>query len=247
MITQVILTVAESKRLLAKGVAKLPSVQKAMGDGIIIIGRGTTNSYVYEELFDTSIDKTRLIAGITLPSKAERPAALSSPKLPDLVIRKGELLENTSVEQILPEMGPGDIFIKGGNALDYNNRVVGILIGHPTGGTIGWIGSIISKKIELVLPIGLEKLVYSDINELSLLSRKKDLYNRIPSLMAVTGTIVTEIEALKVLCSIDAVLYSAGGIAGAEGSVRLLLEGDKDNLETALSLINKVQGESAFV
>jgi len=85
--------------LIAKGVAKLPSVQQAMADGIVIIGRGTTNGYVYEELLGTQIDKTRLIAGIVLPAKKERPEALSSPKLPDLVIRKGQLLEDTSLEQ----------------------------------------------------------------------------------------------------------------------------------------------------
>ncbi len=66
--------------------------------------------------------------------------------------------------------------------------------------------------------------------------------------MMVTGTIVTEIEALKILCDADAVLYAAGGIAGAEGSVRLLLEGDKNKLETALKLVNEeVQSEPAFV
>ncbi len=247
MIADVILTVSESKRLIAKAVVKLPSVQKAMEDGIAIVGRGTTNSYLFEELLGKPIDKIQLTAGLTLPAKGERPPALASKRIPDQVFRRGELLEDTTLEQILPEMGPGDVFIKGGNALDYKNKMVGILIGHPTAGTMGAIGTIISRRIELIIPIGLEKLVCSDINQLSRLSRQTDTYKGMPTLMSVTGTIVTEIEALHILCNINAVLYSAGGIAGAEGSVRLLLEGDREGLESVLKLVDSVQGESAFV
>jgi hypothetical protein len=62
------------------------------------------------------------------------------------------------------------------------------------------------------------------------------------------GKIINLENLWKILCDINAVLYAAGGIAGAEGSVCLLLEGDKNKLETALKLVNeKVQGESAFV
>jgi len=218
-----------------------------MGDGIVIVGRGTTNSYVFEELLGKSIDKIQLTAGLTLPAKGERPPALSSKRIPDQIFRRGELLEDTSLEQILPEMGLGDVFIKGGNALNYKDKMAGILIGHPTAGTMGAIGTVIARRIELIIPIGLEKLVYSDINELSRLSRQTGTYRRLPTLMPVTGTIVTEIEALQILCNINAVLYSAGGIAGAEGSVRLLLEGDAESLEFALSLIDSVQGEEGFI
>jgi len=46
----VTLTPAESKRLIAKGVAAMPEVKKALMTGIIIIARGTTNTYVAEEI-----------------------------------------------------------------------------------------------------------------------------------------------------------------------------------------------------
>lgn len=44
----VTLTPAESKRLIAKGVAAMPEVKNALGSGIIIFARGTTNTYVAE-------------------------------------------------------------------------------------------------------------------------------------------------------------------------------------------------------
>ena len=48
MRTSFVLTVAQSKRLIAKGVAQLPEVKHALAEGILAIGRGTTNAYVVE-------------------------------------------------------------------------------------------------------------------------------------------------------------------------------------------------------
>ena len=48
---QVVLTVAESKRLIAKGVAALPEVMQAMEERTVVVATGTTNAYVLEELW----------------------------------------------------------------------------------------------------------------------------------------------------------------------------------------------------
>ena len=247
MIAEVMLTVSESKRLIAQAVAQLPSVQKAMQGGIVIVGRGTTNGYVLEELLGQSLNKIQFTAGLTLPAQGERSPALSVPRIPDQVIRQGKRREDLTLEQVLPDMGPGDVFIKGGNAVDYQRRSVGILIGHPTAGTMGAWGTLIARRIEMILPIGLEKLVYTDIRELSLQSLQTDTYHNLPTLMPVDGTIVTEIEALQILCQVQAVLYSAGGIGGAEGSVRLLLEGERENLDAAMERVAAIQGEAPFL
>ena len=50
------LTPAESKRLIAKGVAVLPEVRQALEQGIVIIGRGTTNAFVVEEMTGNKIE-----------------------------------------------------------------------------------------------------------------------------------------------------------------------------------------------
>ena len=52
----VILSPAQSRRLVAKGAVASPVFQKAYKDGMIIIARGITNAYVCEELFNISID-----------------------------------------------------------------------------------------------------------------------------------------------------------------------------------------------
>ena len=44
------LTVSESKRLIAKGVAAADFVQRAMKEGTLAVGSGSTNGYVVEEI-----------------------------------------------------------------------------------------------------------------------------------------------------------------------------------------------------
>jgi hypothetical protein len=153
-----------------------------------------------------------------------------------------ELNRFTAIEQ----MKKGDVYIKGANALDYVDQVAGVLIGDPKGGTVGAVlGGIIGKQINLIIPVGLEKLVYEDINDLHLLAMEEDYEG--PRMWPITGIIVTEIEALEVLAGVYATLYAAGGVAGAEGSVRLMIEGVDKNVEAALELVKSVKGEPRYL
>lgn len=243
---QVVLTVAESKRLIARGVAALPEVKKAMKGGMVVVATGTTNAYVLEELWGRSIDKRRYRSGITTPREPERHEEPQEEPMPDVVFRKGEVAEELNRYNAVEHMGKGDIYIKGANALDYMGQTAGVLIGSPVGGTLGAVlGQIIGKKIHLIIPIGLEKLVYEDINELHRLAAQGDSEG--PSMWPIMGTIITEIEALDILTGVEATLYAAGGIAGAEGAVRLMLMGTQDQVEAALGLIESVKGEPRYL
>jgi len=74
MVRVVVLTVAESKRLIAKGVTNLDLVKKALHKGMIAIARGTTNGYVAEEILGRKIDKTSYVLGVVLPGKKRAPS-----------------------------------------------------------------------------------------------------------------------------------------------------------------------------
>ena len=63
MKAELVLTVSESKRLIAKGVAKLDFIQEKMREGVIVLTSGGTNAYVYEELTGKTIDKRAFISG----------------------------------------------------------------------------------------------------------------------------------------------------------------------------------------
>jgi hypothetical protein len=155
-------------------------------------------------------------------------------------LKKGERVGGVTAIESVTEMKQGDVFIKGCNALNYQQKMAGILIGHPTGGTISTIGTIVSRKIHLIIPVGLEKNVYEDINVLSMKTREDDEFiGSAPSLMPVTGIIVTEIEAFEILAGVKACQIASGGIAGAEGAVWLLIEGEKQQLEKALQIVEE--------
>ncbi|MCW4049940.1 MAG: hypothetical protein NWE89_09420 [Candidatus Bathyarchaeota archaeon] len=243
---QFVLTVAESKRLIGKAVAALPEVQNAMKEGTVVVATGTTNAYVLEELWGKKIDKRRYRSGITTPPEPEKHPEPADEKIPDVVFINGEVAAQYDRVNIAPDLKKGDVYIKGANVLDYMGDMAGILIGGMDGATIGnTLGHIIGKQVHLIIPIGLEKLTYEDINELYRVAAEEDYEG--PRMWPITGTIITEIEALGVLAGVDAYLYSAGGIAGAEGAVRLLVEGTDNEIEETLELIKSIKGEPRYL
>ncbi len=241
--SSIILTVAESKRLIAKAVIELPEVRVRLKKGMIVIAKGSTNAYVVEEILQKKINLMSYRSGILMPAKPDPdPAKGKHPDMSDVVLQDGHIREDVDRFSAVEEFEPGDIYIKGANAIDYNRQKAGILIGAPNGGTIGsTIGHIIGKRGQLIIPVGLEKLVYADIDELhrKLQNPQSNTWRMFP----VTGTIITEIEALKLLCGVSATLAAAGGIAGAEGCVALYLEGEKQQVAQAKQLVSELQGE----
>ncbi len=173
MRAEVVLTVAESKRLIAKGVAALDFIQEKREKGIIVVTTGSTNAYIYEELTGQQIDKRAYLTGRTTPAKGAAPWKVTP--LPDLVLVDGQPDPSLNRFTALEKMAAGDVYIKGANALNYSAGVAGISIGHPTGGTIGGaIGAIIAKKLRFLIPVGLEKEVPFDIQDLSDLTTEPD-------------------------------------------------------------------------
>lgn len=253
MKTEVTLTVSESKRLIGKGVAEYKPIKKALEKGIVNIPSGTTNGYVIEEILGKDFDKKSYVTGRTLPAKkAKQLNKKIKLNIPDVVLRNGDIDKDLDRASAMEKMKKGDIFIKGGNALNYQRGVVGILLGQgrPGGGTIGAaIGHIINKRIELVIPIGLEKEISANIYEIAKnINNPHDSYRGyVNALWPVEGTIITEIEAINILTGVTAHQMAAGGIGGAEGAARLLLEGSKSKLDETLAVIDGIHGEPPFI
>ncbi len=247
MRAEVVLTVAESKRLIAKGVAALDYIQEKMHKGIIVVTTGSTNGYIYEELTGQKIDRRAYLTGRTTPAKAT-PAWDVKP-LPDLVLVDGRPDPTLDRFSALERMSSGDVYIKGANALNYAAGVAGVSIGHPRGGTLGGaLGTIVGSKLRLLIPVGLEKEIPFDIEEAAaLLAEPDERLGTVHSLWPVRGHIFTEIEALETLCGVEAIPVAAGGIAGAEGAVRLLLVGSEEVVKRAVALVESIQGEPPLI
>ena len=238
-------TSSESKRLLAKAVALLPEVQNAMKKGMIIIGAGTTNAFVLEELTGQEVDKARYTVGIT--TRGRQCITSEKERIAPVVLLDGEK-SPMSWEEAVEKMGADDVFIKGGNAID-SSWTVGILLGHPLGGTIGKVLPIVAARgSHLIMPVGLEKMIPSVYRAASISGIKvfDEAIGMRVGLMPVTaaqGLPITEIEALEILADVNAYCISAGGIGGSEGSVVMALAGEEQEIEKIMELIKGIKGE----
>jgi len=243
---QVVVTSSQSKRLIAKGILKWEPMKEAMRSGIVAVCKGTTDAYIAEELLGGSFDKRRYVTGRTGPAGGDTSWAKAD--LPDVVFEKGERLEGVSVTDVVSRMGPGDLFLKGANAINYDLGQAGVLIGHPVGGTLGaTVGTILSRKVRLVHPAGLEKNVPGDLAEAARrMSQEGGCIGDAYGLWVTHGELFTEIEAIDALFNLEAAPVGAGGIAGAEGAVALALFGEKTEIEKALLLIEEIHKEPPF-
>lgn len=244
---QAVLTVSESKRLIAKAVKEMPIVKNALANGMVIIVKGTTNAYVAEEITGNKIEKAAFVRGRIQPAKGgKRLPDMQS--VPDVILVKGKVVDMPLAEAV-KKLQPGDVVMKGANALDYKNKLAGVNIGDPSAGTTGiTLPYVVARKAYLVIPVGLEKLVAGDLVDLTLKMREPiETLNGLQSMFLLTGQIVTELEAINVLTGATAFQCSAGGIGGAEGSVWLVFRGTREQVNNALKLVHSIQGEPPYV
>lgn len=240
----IVLSPKESKRIIARGVASLPEIKNALKNNIIHIARGTTNAYIYEELTGKTVDKNRYTAGYIGNGKLN--VLPPEERLNSITINKGEILE-MEPQEILPEMSIGDIFIKGGNAIDINGNV-GVLCAHREGGTIGMaIGPIIARGIKLITPISLSKLVPSVMEgaeEGGIDSCDLAMGLKVALFPVTTATIITEIEAFRLLYGIEAVLIAKSGIKDLENALVFSIKGESENIKKAIQDIEEIKNNN---
>ena len=235
---------AESKRLIAKGVVALPEVRRALEQGIVVVGRGTTNAFVAEELTGQKIDpKCHYAAGIIVDG--ELSALPVGTRLKPIVLRQGKRT-NISTAEALHDFRERDVVIKGANAVDPEGNA-GVLAASDIGGTIGEVLPIVLPRGGyLIIPVGLEKLIPSvaEAARVSGIFRFKYSTGLPAGLVPIPNAlVVTEIQAFQILTGVKAVPIAAGGVAGSEGIVVLSLEGTAAQIERAFSLVKLVKGE----
>ncbi len=237
------LTPSESKRLIGKAVAALPDIQEAKKNGYLVISRGSTNAFILEELLGKKIQKERYAAGIVIKGvfcilgQAEREKPV--------VFHKGEIL-NVDPGAVIDKMTPGDILLKGANAIDpYGN--VGVAMAGAGGGTMGqFYMALKAAGVGTIYPVGLEKLIPSVTDAAKYggtLSLNKSI-GAVAGMACVSdGRVFTEIEAIETLFGVEAIPYAAGGWGGAEGAVTLVVDGDDADVNECLEFITGIKGE----
>ncbi|NLW90565.1 MAG: hypothetical protein GXY34_03075 [Syntrophomonadaceae bacterium] len=246
MIATFSLSPAAAKRLIGRGLVCEPDFRKAFEMGKMVIGVGTTNAYIADELGVLSADeKSRFAAGII--SNGVPCVTDPTTRMANMCLEKGQRKE-IPWEEFVIGLERDDVFIKGANAFDTQGNA-GILVANPMGGTIGGaFGVLASRGCQLIIPVGHEKLIPS----CEAAAKVMGIYRVDHSLGQRCGLAVlspgfariyTELDALKTLFGVDATVVAAGGISGSEGSVMLAVEGDEKSVNQALALARSLLKE----
>jgi hypothetical protein len=169
--------------------------------------------------------------GMTVSPFAQ-PAKIDFPG--DVVIRDGFWQKGLSIGDVVEDLKTGDVILKGANAIDRYDRAA-VQIGHPKAGSImSSMPAIIGRRVELIVPVGLEKRVIDDIQDLVM--KVLALDSEGPRLMPLPGKTFTEIDAIRSLTGAEATLIAAGGVYGAEGSIWLGISGEAEHVDAAIRL-----------
>ncbi len=262
MRAQVSLTPTESKKLIAKAVAGMETVQNAFKKGIVAIHPSSSTIFLVEELIGKFPDTEVWVCGIIVPKGAclsaealgpnrptKTPRVLRSPSAypHTWVIEKGKLRSSMPLGEILDRMGPDDVYVKGVNAIDSNNTV-GVLIGNRVeGGTFGVVMSVSKRRgFKLVFPAGLEKLIPIPMEKAAKEAAQRNSLNYsmgMPcALLTYKGMVVTELTALEILTGATAVPIGAGGLGGAEGGITMVIKGSDEQGKKAIEYIESIKG-----
>jgi hypothetical protein len=265
MRAQVVLTPTESKSLIAKAVARMDMVKKALSKGTVVIHPSSSTFFLVKEITGNEPQTEHWVLGAVLSQGLCRAAGREGKHyklgseldevhdLKDMmtmfpfkwVIKGGKLLTGIPLGKILDELGSEDVYIKGCNAIDIKGNA-GVLYGHAGGGTIGYVmAAQRRKRFSIILPVGLEKLIPVTIAEASKAARRADFEYGMGmpcGLIPVKGVTITELQAIEMLSGANAVPNAAGGLGGAEGAIVLAIEGNKKQVTKAIEYIEQSKG-----
>jgi hypothetical protein len=241
MRAQITLTVNEGKRIIAKAVASLPAVRRALEGGRIFLKGGTTTSAVCEEL----VGRPLRISGRIVPGglKAARDY---SRVFHNCVIEKGQATDpGEALEAWVEKFQADDVCIVGANAIDTHGQAALMYGGLPTGNPGRIVPVLMTEISNVIIPAGLEKLVPGSIRDLAAQTGRLlvDRSMGMPvGLLPLAGRIVTEQEALPLLADVTCRVIGKGGIFGAEGASTLIVDGPDEAVERILSLVLSIKG-----
>ncbi len=260
MIAQFVLTSSEAKKFISLGLARHPLVQEAVEDSMVVIHPSSSTYFLVEALTGYVPGTKVWVAGVivprgacveanTRPTRREGEALTTSLKDPGMfpyswVIKKGSLYTGIKLDDILKEMDEKSVYVKGVNAVD-TAKNAGVLRASMAEGTIGKVLKVSEKnKFKIICPVGTEKLVWGSLAEKDGFSSKKKDYAMGCSvnLFTLKPLVINETEAASLLGEVNAEVIASGGLAGAEGGVTLLVEGEKEEVRKVIQAAELSKG-----
>jgi len=236
---------AESRRLIAKAVVQMEEIIIAKQKAYIILNGGTTNGYIAQELIGMrDLEPQKFTAG----TNTHRLLCVTDAdkRTPFPIILYKEERSSKTLPEALQDFHIETVLIKGANAIDPEGNV-GVITSGFDGGTIGaTYGTVTSQGLKYIFAVGLEKMVAS-VKVAAAWAGAKTLDYTMGADFGMfcipNGTIVTEIEALKILAGVEAKHIASGGVGESAGAVVLVIKGEETNVRKAISIVESIKGE----
>ena len=242
------LTSAESRRLIAKAVVQMPAFKTAWEKAYVLLAGGTSNAFIAQELTDQEeIEPSACTVGISTDGVLCVTDPDSRKMFPN-VFFKGKAQPDKTLTDGLNDFYPETVLIKGANAVDMEGYV-GVITSGFDGGTIPRvIGTVTSKGLTYIAPVGLEKRVPSVRDSARALGGASHIdisMGADPGMYCLgNAVVVTEIQAVKILFDCNATLVCGGGVGGNEGAVTLVADGEEENIKALASFLEaQIKGE----
>lgn len=238
---QVTVTVPVGKRLIARAIAVLPDVKRALGEGKILLKGGTTVSAVAEELIGSPL---RISGRITARGTVSGDKDLSS--FPHSILFHNGEIENVDkkLAETVAAMGSSDIAICGANLVDVQKRAA-MMAGSPLGGAPGQVVSTLEAEgITTYIAAGLEKFAPCFLEEaIPACGRKRidTAMGMAVGLIPVPGRLISELEALSIIADVEACIIGKGGVGGGEGSTTFVISGKKTEVLKIVKMISSLK------
>lgn len=243
---QFYLTPSEGKRLIAKGIASLPQIKKAMQEHTVAIISGTTNAPIAYALLrligqESEFNHRNFFRGLTVPAGTD----VKSEFMGDVIIQKGKWLQGKTIFDVENDLGKDDIILKGANAVNLTDKEAAVLIGNPKVGTsLPILNAVYGRRAKLYVPVGVEKRVDESISALADFVNAPDAEGL--RLLPLPGEVFTELEAISSLTGAEAVVIAGGGVLGAEGGAYYMATGTEEALILLKDILKTVKADKSF-
>ncbi|MFW9915937.1 MAG: hypothetical protein ACFFGZ_10045 [Candidatus Thorarchaeota archaeon] len=260
VVAQVVLTTAESRKLIAQAISRMKPVRNALQRFKLII----STSFIAPDILEaldygpiTAQERGLYICGMvraeglcaTDPARSKRSA----------ILERGTIIEDPEARmKAILSLGAGDVYIKSPNILDQNGRV-GVLAGAVDCGEVGGIiWGLTKQDFSIIAPTLLLKSAPIDLTALSEVVDANTYRRHASSFIQYScgmpvnlvslperTTVITEIDAIRMAFDLASKPIAMSGVGTGADAIALSVEGADEKVERFWGYICRIKGSPA--
>lgn len=257
LVAQVVLTTAESRKLIAHAIRQMKPVRNALQRFRLIISTSLIAPDILEALGYGPIatqERGLYVCGMvraeglctTDPARSKRPT----------ILERGAVIEDTEARmKVILSLGAGDVYIKSPNILDQNGRV-GVLAGAVDCGEVGGIiYGLKTQDFSIIAPTLLLKSAPIDLTSLSEVVDANTYRRHASSFVQYScgmpvnlvplperTTVITEIDAIRMVFDLASKPIAMSGVGTGVDAIALSVEGAEEKVERFWKYICSIKG-----